>query len=69
MVITSERVTYLGSHEFRCTAESTGRRSIPHLFLAQPVICDLDVTIEGQQNVVELQIPVDDAVLVEVFQC
>jgi hypothetical protein len=59
---------YLGCHEFRSTTESACSRPIPHLFLAQTVICNLDVAVQCEQDIVELQISVNDTVLVEVFQ-
>lgn len=46
----------LGSHELGGTAEGVGGRSIIHVLLAQTVIGYLDVSIQSQQNVVQLQI-------------
>jgi hypothetical protein len=63
-----KRGAYLWCHEFRRTAECARSRSVPHLLLAQTVIGNLDVTVQCEQNVVKLQISVNDAVLVEVFQ-
>jgi hypothetical protein len=60
--------SYLRCHELRSTTERAGGRTIPHLFLTQTVICNLDVTVQGEQDIVELQISVDDTVLVEVLQ-
>ena len=59
---------YLGSHELGGTAEGAGRAAVPHLLLAETVVGNLDVSIERQEDVVELQISVDDPVLVEVLQ-
>jgi hypothetical protein len=59
--------THLWRHELGSTAESAGGRTEPHVFFAETVICDLDVAIEGQKNVVEFEITVDDAVLMEVL--
>jgi hypothetical protein len=60
--------TDLWSHEFRCATECACRRAVPHLLLAQSIITNLDMTVKGQQNVIQLQVPVDDAVLVEVLK-
>ena len=69
MVFPETRDAYLGSHELWCATEGTRCAAIPHLLLAQTVIGDLDMPVQGKQNVVELQISVNDAVLMEVFQC
>jgi hypothetical protein len=61
-------LTYLWCHEFRSTAERACSRSIPHFFFTQTVIRNLDVPVQGQQNIIEFQISVDDAVLVEVLE-
>jgi len=45
---------YLWSHEFGSTAERTRRRTIPHLLFTQPIIRDLDVSIQGKQDIVKL---------------
>lgn len=60
--------TYLWCHEFGSTTESTGVAAVPHTFLAETIICDLDMAIQGQENVVKLQVTVDDAVLMEVLE-
>jgi hypothetical protein len=61
-------ITNLGCHELRCTTEGASGAAVPHVLLAKTVISNLDVTIKSQQNVVELQITVDDAILVEVLE-
>lgn len=61
--------TYLWAHEFRSTTERACCATIPHVLLAETIISNFDVTIHGQQNVIELQITVDDTVLVEVLEC
>lgn len=61
-------VTNLGCHELGSTTEGAGGAAVPHILLAKTVISNLDVTIKSQQNVVQLQITVDDAVLVEVLE-
>lgn len=48
----------LGGHEFGSAAECARSRSVPHLFLAQTVISDFDVAVEGEKDVVELQVAV-----------
>ena len=62
-------LTYLRSHEFWRATKCASSAAIPHLFLAQTVVGDLDMSIQRQQYVVELQIAIDDAVLVEVLEC
>lgn len=63
------RKPYLGGHELGCSTESRCGGTIPHVFLAETIICDLDVTIKGQEDVVQFQITVNDTMLVEVLQC
>jgi len=58
---------YLGRHEFGCAAEGAGGGIVPHVFFAETVVAYLDVAVEGQEDVVELEIAVDDPVLVEVL--
>jgi hypothetical protein len=60
--------TYFRCHELGSTTERAGGAAVPHVFLAETVIGNLDVAIEGQENVVKLQITVDDTVLVEVLE-
>lgn len=60
--------TYFRCHEFRCAAESASSRPIPHVFLAETIIADLDVTVQGKENVIQFQIAIDDTILVEVFE-
>ncbi len=60
---------YLRRHELGRAAEGARRTSIPHLFLAQSVISNFDVSVQCQQDVVEFEIAIDDAVFVKVFQC
>ena len=62
------RSTYFRSHEFWSPAERACRRTIVHVFLAQPVIGNFDVSVQGQKDIVELQISVDYAVLMEVLE-
>lgn len=61
-------MTYLWCHEFGSTTEGTGVAAVPHTFFAETVVCNLDVAIQGQENVVELQVTVNDAVLMEVLE-
>lgn len=60
--------TYLGRHELWSTTECAGSRSVPHFLLAQTVIGNLDVSIQCEQDVVELQITVDDTIFVEILE-
>ena len=57
--------TNLGCHEFRSSTESARRLSIPHLLLAKTVISDLHVPIEGEKDVIELQIAAEPVSIVE----
>lgn len=59
---------YLWRHELRSTAECASSRSIPHLLLTQTVISNLDVSIQSEQDVVELQITVYNSIFVEVLE-
>jgi hypothetical protein len=60
--------TYLGCHELGCTAERARRRAEPHVFLAETVVGNLDVTVKSKENVVELQVSINNTVFVEVFE-
>lgn len=60
---------YLGCHELRGTTECARSCPIPHVLLAKTVISNLDMTVQGQKNVIKLQVTVDNTVLVEVFEC
>lgn len=62
------RNTYLGCHELGSSTESASSRAIPHVFLAQTVISNPDVTVKSQHDIVKLQVAVDDTVLVKVFE-
>jgi hypothetical protein len=62
-----KRTTYLGGHKLRSTTERTRRRPVPHLFLTQTVISNLDMPVHCQENIVKFQISVDDTVLVEIL--
>jgi len=58
---------YLWRHEFGCAAEGAGGGVVPHVLFAETIVGNLDVAVEGQEDVVELEIAVDDPVLVEVL--
>ena len=60
---------YLRRHKLGRSTKSACAGPIPHVFLAQPVIRNLYVAVHSEQNVIELQVAVYDAVLVEVLQC
>lgn len=60
--------TYFWCHELGSTTESASGGAIPHLLLTQTVIGNLDVSVQSKHNVIEFQITVDDAVLVEVLE-
>jgi len=32
---------------------------MPHILLAKPIICNLDVAVKRQQNVIQLEIPIE----------
>jgi hypothetical protein len=59
---------YLRCHEFRSTTECACSRSIVHVFLAQTVIRNLDVAIQGEQNVVKFQVAINDTILMEILE-
>lgn len=61
-------VSYLRSHELRSTTESASGTAIPHVLLTETIVCNLNVTIQGQKNVIQLQVTVNDTVLVEVLE-
>ena len=48
-------IHYLGSHEFGSTTERAGGATVPHVLLTETIISNLDVTVQGQKNVVKLQ--------------
>ena len=50
--------TYLGCHEFWSAAERTRGAAMPHILFAKTVVSDLDMPIQGQQDIVELEITV-----------
>jgi hypothetical protein len=54
---------YFRSHEFGGSAERVCGTSESHLLLAETVIGNLDVSVEGKQDVVQLQISIDNLVL------
>lgn len=54
-------LAYFGGHEFGSTAERTCGTAIPHFLLAQTIISDLDVTVQCQENVIQLQISAPSA--------
>jgi hypothetical protein len=58
---------YLRSHEFWGSAKSACGAPIPHFFLAQTVISDLDMAVKGEKDVVEFQVAIYDTVLMEVL--
>lgn len=60
--------TYLWRHELRGTTERSRRGSIPHIFLTQTIVCNFDVAIKCQKDVIKLQITIDDIIVVEIFQ-
>lgn len=59
--------TYFWRHEFRSTAEGAGTRSIPHFFLTQPIVGNLDMAVKRQEDVVELKISIDNPILMEIL--
>lgn len=60
--------TYLGCHKLGGTAERARRGTKPHVFLAETVVGNLDVTVKSEKNVVELQVSIYDTVFVEIFE-
>src|SRR5271156_6500332 len=64
----NSRSIYLWSHEFWGTAESVCGTSVSHLLLTQPIISNLDVSVQSQQNIIEFQIPIDNLVFMQIFE-
>ena len=60
--------TNLGCHELGRAAECASCRPVPHVLLAETIVGNLDVPVQRQQNIVELEITIDDAVFVEVLE-
>lgn len=60
--------TYLRRHELGSTAECAGRSAIPHVLLTETIIGNLNVTVQGQENIVKLQVTINDPILVEVLE-
>ena len=62
-----ERLLYLddlahfGGHEFGSAAERTCGTAMPHFLLTQIIISDLDVTVQCQENIIQLQISAPSA--------
>ena len=50
----------------RGPAEGLGEDPVPDPLLAHPEVCDLDVSLLVEHDVVQLEVPVDDAVRVEI---
>lgn len=65
---TADNLTYLGSHEFGSTTESASIGTVPHVLLTETIVCNLDMTIQCQKDVIKLQVTIDDAVFVEVLE-
>ena len=61
-------LTHLGCHKLGRTTERTRRTTIPHLFLAQTVIGNLDMTVERQQDIIQFEVSVDDTIFVKILQ-
>lgn len=61
--------TYFGCHKFRSTTKRAGGRSVVHVLLTQTIIGNLNVSIHGQHDIVELKITIYDAILMKVFEC
>jgi hypothetical protein len=60
---------YLRSHEFWCTTESVCSTSISHLLLTQAIIANLNMPVQRQQNIIQLQIPINNLILMQILQC
>lgn len=60
--------TYLRRHKLGSTTEGARCGSIPHVLLAETVVRNLDVSVQGQKNIVELQVTINDSILVEVLE-
>lgn len=62
-------MTHLWRHELRRSTEGTSRLPIPHLLLTQPIVRHFHVSVKREQDVVQLEIPIDDAFGVEILEC
>ena len=56
----------LRSYVVRSPAEGLGGRAVPDSLLAHPEVGNLDVSLLVQHDIVQLEVPVDDPVGVEV---
>lgn len=56
-------ISYLRGHELGSATECACRRTVPHLLLAQTIICDSDMSVKGEQYVVQFQIPASESAL------
>ena len=56
----------LRSNVVRGSTEGLGKHTIPDALLAHTKVCNLDVSLLVKHDVVQLEVPVDDAVAVEV---
>lgn len=63
------RWTYLRCHKLGSTTEGARCGAIPHVLLAETVVGDLDVSIQGQKDIVEFQVTINDSILMEVLEC
>jgi len=59
---------YLRCHKLWCSAEGVCSASITHLLFTQPIISNLDMPVQCEQDVVQLQIPIYDLVLMQVLE-
>ena len=59
---------HLRGHVLSAAAERVGQRVARHVLFRKPEIGDLDVPVHIDQQVLWLQVPVDDALLVQVLE-
>jgi len=63
----STKDTDLWGHELGGSTKRAGRRSVPHIFFAETIVGDLDVSVESEKNIVKLEVTVNHTVLMEVL--
>lgn len=60
--------TNLRGHELWRPAKRARRISIPHLHFTQPIVAYFNMTVQSQEDVIQLEIPVHNSIVVEVLQ-
>lgn len=61
-------MTYLGSHELGSTTEGASTATVPHVLLTETIVCNLDMAIQCQEDVIKLQVTINDTIFMEVLE-